>query len=87
MSSLLKSVLMIQKGIIPPQAGMPHPMNPNVLEILGDDSNIVIPTQPTEFQSVDGKPKRILINNFDAAVSNPFLSCRECTFCLIGSPE
>jgi hypothetical protein len=73
MSSLLKSVLMLQKSIIPPQAGMPHAMNPNVLEILGDNSNIVIPTQPTEFKSVDGKPKRILINNFDAAASPPFL--------------
>ncbi|KAI9695808.1 MAG: polyketide synthase pks13 [Bogoriella megaspora] len=70
MSSVLKSVLMLQKGIIPPQAGMPHAMNPNVLEILGDDSSIVIPTKPTEFTAADGKPKRILINNFDAAGGN-----------------
>lgn len=50
---------------------MPHAMNPNVLDILGKDSNVVIATKPTEFKSVDGKPKRILINNFDAAVSPP----------------
>jgi hypothetical protein len=62
---------MLRKGIIPPQAGMPHAMNPNVLDILGKDSNVVISTKPTEFKSVDGKPKRILINNFDAAVSPP----------------
>ncbi|ORY05388.1 conidial yellow pigment biosynthesis polyketide synthase [Clohesyomyces aquaticus] len=58
MSSVLKS------------AGMPHAMNPNVLEILGDNSGIVIPTKPTEFKAADGKPKRILINNFDAAGGN-----------------
>ncbi len=74
MSSVLKSVLMLQKGIIPPQAGMPHALNPNVLEILGDDSSIVIPTKSTEFKAVDGKPKRILINNFDAAASPTFPS-------------
>ena len=68
MSSLLKSVLMLQKGIIPPQCGMPHAMNPNVLEILGDNSSVVIPTKSMEFKAADGKPKRILINNFDAAV-------------------
>lgn len=72
MSSVLKSILMLQKGIIPPQAGMPHAMNPNVLEILGDDSSVVIPTKPTEYKTADGKPKRILINNFDAAVCVPF---------------
>jgi hypothetical protein len=62
---------MLQKGIIPPQAGMPHAMNPNVLEILGKESSVVIATRPTEFKSLDDKPKRILINNFDAAVSHP----------------
>ena len=72
MSSVLKSILMLQKGIIPPQAGMPHPMNPNVLEILGDDCSIVIPTTSTEFKAADATPKRILINNFDAAASPPF---------------
>ncbi|QRD85107.1 putative PKS-like enzyme [Aspergillus flavus] len=29
MSSLLKSIFMFQKGTIPPQAGMPHTLNPN----------------------------------------------------------
>lgn len=70
MSSVFKSILMLQKGILPPQAGMPHSMNPNVLKFLQDDSSIVIPTEPTEFRGVAGKPKRILINNFDAAASS-----------------
>ena len=74
MSSVLKSVLMLQKGIIPPQAGMPRAINPNVLEILGDDSSIVIPAKSTEFKAPDNKPKRILVNNFDAAASSSFPS-------------
>lgn len=73
MSSVLKSILMLQKGVVPPQAGMPHSMNPNVLKFLQDDSSIVIPTEPTEFISVANKPNRILVNNFDAAVS-PFMA-------------
>lgn len=70
MSSVLKSILMLQKGILPPQAGMPHSMNPNVLKFLQDDNSIMIPTEPTEFRGVAEKPKRILVNNFDAAASS-----------------
>lgn len=70
MSSVLKSILMIQKSIIPPQAGMPHGINPNVLKVLQGDSGIVIPTESTEFKGVTNKPKRILVNNFDAAASS-----------------
>ena len=70
MSSVLKSILMLQKGIIPPQAGMPHSMNPNVSKFLQDDSSIVIPTEAVEFRGVADKPKRILVNNFDAAASS-----------------
>lgn len=69
MSSVLKSILMLQRGVLPPQAGMPHSMNPNVLKFLQDGSSIVIPTEPAEFKAVADKPKRILVNNFDAAVS------------------
>jgi len=71
MSSVLKSILMLQKGIIPPQAGMPHSMNPNVVKFLQDGKSVVIPTELTEFKSVADKPKRILVNNFDAAVRFP----------------
>lgn len=61
---------MLQKGIVPPQVGMPHSMNPNVQIHLQDDSSIVIPTEAMEFKAAAGKPKRILINNFDAAVGS-----------------
>jgi hypothetical protein len=61
---------MLQKGIVPPQVGMPHGLNPNVQVHLQDNSSIVIPTEAIEFRGVAGKPKRILINNFDAAASS-----------------
>lgn len=63
---------MLQKDIIPPQAGMPHNLNPNVGVHLQANGDIVIPTEAIQFKGVAGKPKRILINNFDAAAS--FLS-------------
>jgi iterative type I PKS product template protein len=70
MASVLKSIMMLQKGILPPQAGMPHGMNPNVLKHLTGDSGIVIPTKAGQFTGVADKPKRILVNNFDAAGGN-----------------
>jgi hypothetical protein len=66
MSSLLKSILMFQKGIIPPQAGMPHTLNPNFPPL--HEINIKIPSEPLEFKASGSKPRRILLNNFDAAV-------------------
>jgi hypothetical protein len=70
MSLLLKSILMLQKAIIQPQARMPHSMNHNVLEFLQNDSDIVNLTKSTVFKGVADGLKRILINNFDAAVSS-----------------
>jgi hypothetical protein len=69
MSSLLKSIMMFQKDTIPPQAGMPHSLNPNFPKL--DEINILIPSEPMEFKSLTTKPRRILLNNFDAAVSRP----------------
>lgn len=71
MSSVLKSILMLQKGTVPPQGGLPHSMNPQVAKFLQDGRSIVIPTEPAEFTAVAEKPRRILVNNFDAAVSSP----------------
>ena len=55
-----------QKGIMPPQAGMPHALNlryPSLSEL-----NIEILSEPKEFKPVDQRPRRILRNNFNAAV-------------------
>ncbi|KAF2143953.1 uncharacterized protein K452DRAFT_266997 [Aplosporella prunicola CBS 121167] len=68
MASLLKCLLMFQKDVMPPQAGMPHALNPKYpsLSELGID----IPSEPKEFKPMDHKPRRILLNNFDAAGGN-----------------
>jgi hypothetical protein len=70
MPSVLKSIMMLQKGLVPPQPGMPHSLNPNVSMHVKANDSIVIPTEVQEFQSVGGNPRRILVNNFDAAVSS-----------------
>ncbi|KAK2786783.1 polyketide synthase pks13 [Onygenales sp. PD_12] len=77
MSSLLKSILMFQKNTIPPQAGMPHTLNPNFPPL--HEINIKIPSEPLEFKGAGGKPRRILLNNFDAAGGNACLLLEEYT--------
>lgn len=51
---------------MPPQAGMPHALNPKYPDL--SKLNIEIPSEPKEFKSVEQRPRRILLNNFDAAV-------------------
>jgi hypothetical protein len=51
---------------MPPQAGMPHSLNPKYPSL--SELNIEIPSEQKEFKSVDQRPRRILLNNFDAAV-------------------
>lgn len=65
---------MFEKKTIPPQAGMPHTINPK-LERLLQHSNVKIPTETQYFGEVgEGvEPRRILINNFDAAGGNSCL--------------
>ncbi|KAF8850827.1 conidial yellow pigment biosynthesis polyketide synthase [Acephala macrosclerotiorum] len=77
MSSLLKSILMFQKGTIPPQAGMPHTLNPNFPPL--NEVNITIPSEAMEFRRVPHKPRRILLNNFDAAGGNACLLLEDYT--------
>lgn len=65
---------MFEKNIIPPQVGMPHPINPK-LEPYLQKSKITIPTTTQDFKldSEVDEPRRILINNFDAAGGNSCL--------------
>ncbi|KAF6807044.1 beta-ketoacyl synthase domain-containing protein [Colletotrichum musicola] len=74
-SSLLKCIMMLNKGIVPPQAGMPQPLNSKFASI--EQSGIVIPSQPTDFSAQERGPRRILLNNFDAAGGNACLLLEE----------
>lgn len=59
--------MMLQKKAIPPQAGMPHALNQKFPPL--SDINVVIPSNLDEFTKKPNVPRRILLNNFDAAVS------------------
>ncbi|KAF6830254.1 beta-ketoacyl synthase domain-containing protein [Colletotrichum plurivorum] len=74
-SSLLKCIMMLNKGIVPPQAGMPQPLNSKFASL--EQSGIVIPSQPTDFSAQERGPRRILLNNFDAAGGNACLLLEE----------
>jgi hypothetical protein len=49
---------------------MPHALNHNYPPL--SELKIEIPSDPKEFKSVGQKPRRILLNNFDAAVSSGY---------------
>lgn len=73
MAELLKCIMMFQKDTIPPQAGMPHALNPRFPPLA--DLNFEIPAEPRSFSRLEAsgshnKPRRILLNNFDAAGGN-----------------
>ncbi|OQD80281.1 hypothetical protein PENANT_c037G05923 [Penicillium antarcticum] len=75
MASLLKCLMMLQKKAIPPQAGMPHALNPNFPPL--SDINVVIPSKIDDFKEKPNMPRRILLNNFDAAGGNGCLLLEE----------
>jgi len=63
---------MFQKNMLPPQAGMPHALNKKFPAL--HDKKIRILSEAAPFHSARGKPRRVLINNFDAAVGSSRLS-------------
>lgn len=72
MASLLKCIMMFKTDTIPPQAGMPHALNPNFPPL--SELNVEIPAEAKEFKKTrSGEPRRILLNNFDAAGGNACL--------------
>lgn len=76
MSSLLKCILMLQKNMIPPQAGLPNTLNPKFAPL--SESRITIHEEATSFEPGD-EPRRLLLNNFDAAGGNACVLIEEYT--------
>jgi len=68
MAALLKSIMMFKNNLIPPQAGMPHALNPRFPPL--SELNIEILSEPKQYEKQTGKPRIILLNNFDAAGGN-----------------
>ena len=68
--SLIKSILMLQRDVVPPQPGQPFSLNPNLKPIIG--SNIQI-GNGQRWNRSGNTPRYVLINNFDAAGGNASL--------------
>ncbi|KAI8314241.1 Non-reducing polyketide synthase hmp3 [Colletotrichum sp. SAR11_59] len=70
-ASVIKAILMFQKQMLPPQAGMPHALNKQFPSL--EENKIRILSRAAPFRPVSGKRRRVLINNFDAAGGNTAL--------------
>ena len=68
MSELLKCLMMFKTDTLPPQAGMPRPLNPKFPNLK--EANIEILSEAKPYIREAGKARRILLNNFDAAGGN-----------------
>ncbi|KAK0384631.1 hypothetical protein NLU13_8717 [Sarocladium strictum] len=75
---LLKCLMMFQTDTIPPQPGMPHALNPRFPSL--EEAGIEIPAEPVPWPKPSSslrKPRRILLNNFDAAGGNACMILEE----------
>ena len=77
-ASIIKSVLMFKKSMIPPHVGIKDTINPAIPTQKLDSLNIRIPRTKVPFCN-DGRPRRILVNNFNAAGGNTSLLLEEYT--------
>lgn len=72
-TSLIKSMLMFQKKIIPPHAGIKGRINHKFPPL--DKMNIHIADSPIPFEAHNSRRRKILLNNFNATVSFVFFRC------------
>ncbi|KAL2441685.1 Highly reducing polyketide synthase gloL [Exophiala dermatitidis] len=63
-TSIIKAVLALEKGVIPPQANFSEP-NP---KIPFEAARLIVPLQPTPWP--EGRPKRVSINSFGITGAN-----------------
>ncbi|KAK1573275.1 beta-ketoacyl synthase domain-containing protein [Colletotrichum navitas] len=76
MASLMKCIKMFETNTVPPQQGFPHALNPKFPAL--SELNIEIPSEPKEFgRRRADVPRRILLNNFDAAGGNACMLLEE----------
>ncbi|GKT81875.1 LOW QUALITY PROTEIN: beta-ketoacyl synthase domain-containing protein [Colletotrichum tofieldiae] len=74
-AAVIKAIMMFERSIIPPQAGLPGQLNPRFPPL--SELNVEIPTKINEFKAASGRPRRILLNNFDASGGNTCLLLEE----------
>ncbi|KAI1263634.1 beta-ketoacyl synthase domain-containing protein [Xylariaceae sp. FL1019] len=88
MVSLLKCIKMFETDTIPPQAGMPHPLNPKFPPL--SEINVEIPAEPKPYKKAAdpaSQPRRILLNNFDAAGGNACMLLEDYTPSVVDSVD
>ena len=71
-TSLIKVLTMMEKGIIPPHCGIKGTINRTFPKNL-EERNVHIAFQPTPWKRPDGKKRRVFLNNFSAAGGNTAL--------------
>lgn len=67
--ALVKSLMMMERNMIPPHVGIKNEINSAFPTDL-DARNVHIAMQPTEWQRPEGGARRVMINNFSAAGGN-----------------
>ncbi|RYP12953.1 hypothetical protein DL767_010979 [Monosporascus sp. MG133] len=74
-AGLTKLLLMMENGVIPPQASHKR-INPRLVENLS--CGLVVPTEAVKWENMSSRaPRRALLNNFGAAGSNAVLVLEE----------
>ena len=71
-TSLIKVLTMMEKGIIPPHCGIKGKINRTFPKDL-EERNVHIAFQPTPWKRPEGKKRRVFLNNFSAAGGNTAL--------------
>lgn len=75
-TALLKTLLMLQRGAIPPHAGIKNAINPGFPKDL-DRRNLNIPYEKQPWPRTPGKKRIAVVNNFSAAGGNTTLAIEE----------
>lgn len=75
-TALLKTLLMFQKGAIPPHVGIKNSINPGFPKDL-DKRNLHIPYEKQPWPRQPGKKRIAVVNNFSAAGGNTTIALEE----------
>ncbi|GAP89889.2 putative acyl transferase acyl hydrolase lysophospholipase [Rosellinia necatrix] len=72
-TSLIKAVLMLRKNLIPPHVGIKGRINRNFADMEQSHTRLAYVSTPFLRKANSHEPRRILVNNFDAAGGNTSL--------------
>ena len=75
-TALLKVLLMLQKGAIPPHVGIKNSISPRFPKDL-DKRNLHIPYEKQQWPRIPGKKRIAVVNNFSAAGGNTSIAIEE----------